>query len=116
MIQIKAFIDERLADPDLSPETIAAAHDISVRCLHQLFDSQEQSVAGWISRRRLEACRRDLLNSALDSYPVSAVGIRWGLKDAGHFSRVFRKAYGVAPKEYRLTRSEILSPETPSTS
>jgi hypothetical protein len=72
LIQVKAFIDERLADPDLSPETIAAAHHLSVRQLNRLFDSQEQSVAGYIRRRRLEGRRHDLLNSALDSYPLSA--------------------------------------------
>lgn len=115
LIQIKAFIDQRLTDPDLSPATIAAAHEISVRDLHKLFEAQQQSVTGWIRCRRLEGSRCDLLNSALDFYPVGAVGARWGFKDASHFSRVFRKAYGVAPGEYRVTRSEFASREGPST-
>lgn len=114
LIQVKAFINERLADPDLSLDTIAAAHQISVHHLHKLFEAQEQSVAGWIRRRRLEGCRGDLLNSALDTYPVSAVGIRWGFKDSSHFSRVFRNAYGVTPGEYRITRSGLTSPESPT--
>lgn len=114
LVQIKAFIEERLSDPDLSPETIAAAHDISVRDLHKLFEAQGQGVAERIRRRRLERCRDDLLNSALDTYPVGAVGTRWGFDDAAGFDRAYRRAYGAVPKEFRMARRELASPETPS--
>jgi AraC-like DNA-binding protein len=98
---IHTFIEQRLADPGLTPEEIAAAHHISVRYLYRLFEPQGHSVAGWIRRRRLERCRRDLLDPALQGRPVSAIAARWGLADAAHFSRAFRAAYGVPPSEYR---------------
>jgi AraC-like DNA-binding protein len=103
--RVHAFIEARLGDPDLSPRMIAAAHYISPRYLYKLFEPQQTSVAGWIRRRRLERCRRDLLDPALADRPVSAIGARWGLANAAHFSRAFRAAYGVAPTEYRLTGS-----------
>lgn len=62
LTRIHAFIEERLSDPALSPATIAAAHHVSLRYLHKLFESLEATVAGWIRRRRLERCRRDLLD------------------------------------------------------
>ena len=34
---------------------------------------------------------------------VSTIASRWGFADAGHFSRSFRKTYGVTPSEYRAT-------------
>jgi AraC-like DNA-binding protein len=105
LASVQNFIDQRLADPDLSPTVIAAANHISLRYLHKLFETQEATVAAWIRRRRLERCRRDLLDPALESWPVSAIAARWGLMDAAHFSRSFRAAYGLSPAEFRLSQS-----------
>jgi AraC-like DNA-binding protein len=101
--RVHGFIEARLGDPGLSPGTIAAAHSISPRYLYKLFETQGTGVAAWIRRRRLERCRRDLLDPALADRPVSAIAARWGLTNAAHFSRAFRAAYGAAPSEYRLT-------------
>jgi AraC-like DNA-binding protein len=110
--RLHGFIEARLGDPGLSPGTIADAHYISPRYLYKLFETQGTSVAGWIRRRRLERCRRDLLNPALADRPVSAIAARWGLTNAAHFSRAFRAAYGAAPSEYRRTGGGD-SPGTP---
>jgi AraC-like DNA-binding protein len=105
LASVQNFIDQRLADPDLSPGVIAAANHISLRYLHKLFETQEATVAAWIRQRRLERCRRDLLDPALEGWPVSAIAARWGLMDATHFSRSFRAAYGLPPAEYRLSQN-----------
>lgn len=101
LARIYAYIEQRLSDPDLSPSTIAAAHHISVRYLHLLFESEPATVAGWIRRRRLERCRQDLRNPALAARPVSAIAARWGFTNPAHFSRAFRAAYGVPPTHER---------------
>jgi AraC-like DNA-binding protein len=101
LLRIRAFVEARLGDPDLSPGSIAAAHYISVRYLHKLFESEETTVAEWIRRRRLDRARRDLLDPARRHEPVGAIGARWGLTDAAQFSRLFRAAYGVPPARYR---------------
>jgi AraC-like DNA-binding protein len=103
LARIHAFIEQRLNDPRLSPAMIAAAHHISLRYLYKLFESEQTTVADWIRRRRLERCRRDLLDPALRTQPVGAIAARWGLTNAAHFSRVFRAAHGVPPGEYRMT-------------
>jgi AraC-like DNA-binding protein len=98
---ITAFILANLSDPDLSPTTVAAAQHISLRSLHQVFHDEGLTVAGWIRSRRLERCRRDLEDAALDSRPVAAIGTRWGFPSAADFSRSFRAAHGIPPAEYR---------------
>ncbi|NRQ39740.1 helix-turn-helix domain-containing protein [Nonomuraea sp. NN258] len=98
LMRVHAFIEQRLCHSDLDPGQVAAAHHVSVRYLHRLFESQQTTVAAWIRRRRLERCREDLADPSLS---VSAVGARWGLPDSAHFSRLFRKAYGMPPQEYR---------------
>jgi AraC-like DNA-binding protein len=98
---VQGFILQHLGDPRLSPGTIAAAHHISLRSLHQLFHDAGLTVAGWIRQRRLECCRRDLADPALASVPVAAVAARWGYSSASDFSRAFRAAHGLPPAEYR---------------
>jgi AraC-like DNA-binding protein len=99
--QVLAFIETRLDDPALSPAGIAAAHHVSVRYLYKLFETEQATVAGWIRRRRLERCRSDLLDPAHRHTPVVSIAERWGFRNAAHFSRSFRAAYGLPPVEYR---------------
>ncbi|AKV85003.1 AraC family transcriptional regulator [Microbacterium sp. 1.5R] len=99
--RIRSYIDRNLASTDLGPATIASAHFISTRHLHGLFQEQGVTVSTWIRTRRLEQCRRDLLDPMLADRPVAAIAARWGFVDAAHFSRAFKSAFGISPSEYR---------------
>jgi AraC-like DNA-binding protein len=99
--RIHALIEQRLGDPSLSPRQVAAAHFISVRYLHKLFETERTTVAEWIRQRRLERCARDLLDSALAHEPVGEIAARWGITNPAHFSRLFRAQFGLSPSEYR---------------
>ncbi|MFK0115338.1 helix-turn-helix domain-containing protein [Streptomyces sp. NPDC090994] len=110
LLRIRAFIDRHLADPGMTPQTIAQAHHISLRYLHKLFEGEEATVGRWIQRRRLEACRRDL--ALHGNATIAAVAHRWGFASAAHFSRVFRAAYGMSPREWRGARD--VPPRVPS--
>ncbi|MFF4414526.1 helix-turn-helix domain-containing protein [Streptosporangium sp. NPDC001559] len=116
--RIHAFIQRYLSDPELCPTGIAAAHQISVRYLHRLFQDQGLSVAAWIRSCRLERCRHDLADPALRLRPVHAIAARWGFANSAHFSRLFRAAYEISPIDYRH-RIHLIGqqePETPSRS
>jgi AraC-like DNA-binding protein len=102
LASVRAFIEEHLGDPGLSPAVIAAAHHISVRYLHKLFETEDRSVAALIRERRLDRSRRDLLDPVLAARPVSATAARWGFVSTAHFHRAFRAAYGLPPGEFRL--------------
>ncbi|MFD4960702.1 helix-turn-helix domain-containing protein [Microbacterium sp. NPDC058389] len=101
MQRIRGHIDRNLASTDLGPASIAAAHFISTRHLHGLFQEQGTTVSTWIRTRRLEQCRRDLVDPILADRPVAAIAARWGFVDAAHFSRAFKSTYGVSPSEFR---------------
>ncbi|WP_069464180.1 helix-turn-helix domain-containing protein [Actinacidiphila rubida] len=100
-LQVKAFVEQHLADPAMTPRTIADAHHISLRSLQQLLAEDGTSPAAWIRHRRLERCRRDLANPVLGAKPVQAVAERWGFGNPAHFSRLFRATYGISPRDYR---------------
>ncbi|MFW3168828.1 helix-turn-helix domain-containing protein [Geodermatophilus sp. CPCC 206100] len=99
--RILLWIEHRLGDPGLSPDAIAAAHHISTRYLHKVFQQQALTVAGYVRARRLELVHRDLGDPARRAEPVSAVARRWGIPDPSHLSKAFRSRYGTSPREHR---------------
>lgn len=103
---IKDYIEHQLADPSLSPSTVAAAHFMSTRRLQYLFEEAGTTVSSWIRQRRLEHARRDLLDPSLADLSLIQISSRWGLADAPHFSRSFKSAFGEAPSEYRRTAEQ----------
>jgi AraC-like DNA-binding protein len=110
LTEVQAFICQHLGEHWLSPADIAAAHHMSLRSLHQLFHDEGLTVAAWIRRRRLEQCRRDLTDPALDARPVAAIAARWGFSSAADFSRSFRAVHGVPPAEYRRFARTVKEP------
>jgi AraC-like DNA-binding protein len=110
--RIDAYIMEHLADPDLGPTCIAAAHFVSTRHLHRLFAHRGGTVAQQIQRLRLERCRRELLDPSADHRSITDVSRRWGFPDLATFSRAFRVVYGMPPRDWRATRSRMSRTET----
>lgn len=105
MQQITAYINSNLGMPGLSPRSIAEANFISTRHLHALFAEMDTTVSAWIRERRLDRCRRDLVDPAQTHRGVASIAAGWGFSDAAHFSRVFRAAYGLSPTELRRQHS-----------
>ncbi len=101
LVRVKDHALRHLADPELSPQTIAAAHHVSVRYLHKLFESEATTLTKWIQTQRLAMCRRDLARPSLRGPGVASVARRWGFTSPAHFSRVFRAAYGMSPSEWQ---------------
>ncbi|MEV5145136.1 helix-turn-helix domain-containing protein [Streptomyces sp. NPDC052727] len=105
LLRVKTYILRNLSDPDLSPATIAAAHFISVRYLHKLFEPEGATVSEWIRTKRLERCCEELLMPPARRPGVAAVAQRWGFVSPSHFSRVFRAAYGMSPREWQTLKT-----------
>jgi AraC-like DNA-binding protein len=101
---VREHVEQHLGDPELDPGRIAAAHFISVRQLHRLFADQDETVARYIRRRRLERCREELLLAGSREVSLTAIAHRSGFTDPGVFGRAFRAAYGVSPSRYRALR------------
>jgi len=91
--------DARLADPGLSPSSLARELTVSLRTLHRSFAEAGEPVAAYIRRRRLERARAELAVPA-GRPDISEVALRWCFADNSHFTRAFRKQYGETPSQF----------------
>ncbi|GHH84940.1 hypothetical protein GCM10018793_51060 [Streptomyces sulfonofaciens] len=102
--RLDTYIESHLGDPELSPKVVAAAHAISVRTLYRIFGESGEGVSKYISDRRLDRYRSDILSNP--DLNLAAAGARWGLPDSKHLSRKYRSRFGESPSE---TRSRLAS-------
>ncbi|MCW5772430.1 MAG: helix-turn-helix domain-containing protein [Rhodospirillaceae bacterium] len=103
-LRITQFINRHLADPALSVVSVAAALGVSVGYLQHAFQATGATVGRYIRQRRLERCREDIANPLRTGEQIREVAMRWGFRDMPHFSRAFKEAFGVAPRDYRAAR------------
>ena len=100
-LQVEAYIRAHIAEADLSHGTVAAAHHMSERTLHRLFDESGQSVTELIRSCRLDGILAELRSPASAADSISRIAGRWGIHDMPHFTRSFRARYGMPPSEAR---------------
>jgi AraC-like DNA-binding protein len=97
------YIIENLAKPDLSPKLIAAHIGVSLRHLYRLFVQENLSINKYIQLKRLERVKTDLLDKRNKQSSITQLALKWGFWDGAHFSKIFKKTYGISPKEFRET-------------
>jgi AraC-like DNA-binding protein len=109
LLEIKSFIHQHLADPNLSSFTIAEALNISKSYLYLLFQGENTTVNRTIWDLRLEKCRADLANPLHSHRTITEIAFAWGFNNSTHFSRLFKDHYGVSARAYRYERELIES-------
>lgn len=95
----RRYIHANLKSPDLGPDAICAAMQLSRRKLYYLFE-RRGGVASYIRRRRLLACH-DAIVDAADHRFVSTIAYDYGFTNAAQFSRNFLAEFGYSPTEAR---------------
>jgi AraC family transcriptional regulator, positive regulator of tynA and feaB len=98
---IHRAIDARLQNTDLTPERIAERVGISVRQANRLLGTQGSSLMRLVQTKRLARCRHALEDPRQIHRSVSDIALGWGFSDLTHFSRSFKRAYGILPSDLR---------------
>jgi AraC-like DNA-binding protein len=104
--RVQVYVSQHLFDAQLTPATIAWAHNVSVRQIYKAFAEAGLSLEQWIIDRRLEAARTRLTSAEGRRRSIAAVARACGFRDASHFARRFRAAYGMTPHEWQRLSAE----------
>jgi AraC-like DNA-binding protein len=100
--QMLTFIETHYMD-SISLEDIADSAHISIseclRCFHSLNNSTPMQ---YVMETRLSKSRDLLITTDLKITEIAGL---CGVQDAGYFTRIFRKTYGLTPVQYRKKHS-----------
>ena len=99
--RIKRFVREHLRDPALDVDMVSQGVGLSTRYIHKLFSSEPERLMKWVWAERIEGACKEIEKTALRRKAISHIAFSWGFSGPAHFSRSFRKRYGVSPVEYR---------------
>lgn len=104
--QIRTYIETSYSDPELSLDRVSEAVGINGKYASQLFKEEFKiNYSEFVAGLRLHKASRLLLET---DAPVQEVAREVGYLHAISFGRVFKKATGLSPGEYRKSKREPL--------
>ena len=98
---VRDLVASRLADRRLSPDFAAGVLGVSRRRLYYACSRELGPLAGYIRRCRLERASALLRDPAWSDASIAEISRSCGFEDQAHFSRLFRRAYGIPPVRAR---------------
>ncbi|MFK2890806.1 helix-turn-helix domain-containing protein [Dyella flagellata] len=98
LCRIKAYVHNHLYSNELSPDKILGAFPLARPTLYRMFE-HEGGLHAYIRNCRLREAAEALLSSP--SSRMTDMASKLGFNSHPDFTRAFRRAYGVAPLEFR---------------
>jgi len=98
---VKRHVDLHLADPGLSPASVASALGISRRQLHRLFEPSGSTFGRYVLRQRLLRCRDTVAGATGTGRSVVDIAFGWGFNSMATFYRAFVSEFGSSPAMLR---------------
>ena len=96
--QVRRYVESNLHDPDLSPDGVLASLHLSRASVYRMFE-HEGGLAAYIRNRRLRVAADELVR--FPHMEVQDIASGLGFNDASSFTRAFRRAFEIAPRELR---------------
>lgn len=94
--QVRRHVETHLHDPNLSPDSVLASLHLSRASVYRIFE-HEGGLAAYIRNRRLRMAADELVR--FPHMEVQDVASGLGFNDASSFTRAFRRAFDIAPRE-----------------
>jgi AraC-like DNA-binding protein len=99
LARVKSVIRGRLTNPDLTLNDVARGCGLSLRYVHDLFQEDGRTAREYLTEVRLQQARHMLETASSGSTTVTNVSLACGFVNSSHFSTVFRRAFGVSPRD-----------------
>lgn len=113
LMAVQRHIDQRLGDFDLGVASLCARFGLSRTSLFRLFE-ELGGVRSYIQRRRLLACFRALCEPRNRTRLIFDIALDYGFANPSHLSVLFRRHFGMSPREVRETAGDRFPPEGPA--
>jgi AraC-like DNA-binding protein len=101
MSEITRYINQNFSNPDLNAKLVATSCGISVRYLCYLLKERGLSLSSLIWEKRIVTAWQWLKDERMRHYSICEIAYLVGFKSSAHFSRMFKKHYGQAPRQFR---------------
>lgn len=102
MARLRNLIRANLGSARLGPKRLCQMAGVTRAQLYRLFEPHG-GVAQFIQRERLDAAYRALTDPN-DARGISDIAEALGLFDPSSFSRMFRRTFGISPRDLRMAR------------
>jgi AraC family transcriptional regulator, positive regulator of tynA and feaB len=100
----KRFIERNVSNEQLDIDAVAKAMGTSTRYITRLFANEGTTIMRYLWHLRLERAK-SMLADPKSPLRINEVAWQCGFASAAHFSRMFKKVFGVNPKEARRQAS-----------
>jgi AraC-like DNA-binding protein len=97
---VRAFVDQSIASPLLNANTLAQRFRVSRRQMYRLF-AGDGGVEAYIQARRLQRSMQALTDPLQSGRGIGEIALGLGFTSDAHFSRAFRRTFGMTPSEAR---------------
>jgi AraC family transcriptional regulator, positive regulator of tynA and feaB len=108
-----AYIDSRLADPDLTPAEVASYVGVSERYLRSVLASEGESFSSYVLGQRLQRCAQLLADAGWRDRTITQIAFHSGFSNVTYFGQAFKARFGMTPSDYRLGRARLTRGEGP---
>lgn len=98
--RVRLYIEQNLHRDDLAPLMLAKELGVSRSQLYRAFEKLG-GVCHYLRQRRLRRCLQALCDVSNSGRHIVDLACEHGFADEAHFSRLFRKAFGLSPRAAR---------------
>lgn len=103
LVAIKLDIGKSLGRTDLSVGTLARRHGVTPRYIQKLFEREGVTFTEYVIERRLAEARRMLADPRFADHGIGDIAASCGFGNLPHFTRSFRRRFGMTPSDARQT-------------
>ncbi len=98
--EVLGYVDTNFLEATLTPRRIADQLGISTRYVQIIFAEMGTTPSAYIQSRRLDHAAQQLAHTRRDA-AVTDIAYDSGFNDLSTFCRVFRRKFGISPRDYR---------------
>jgi len=99
--RVSETLRDRCHEQELDPSAVAASLGLSRRYIHVLFAAAGTTFSHELYNCRLQRAQRLLRDRRYDGVGIAEIAWNCGFSEPSHFTRRFRKCFGVPPTAYR---------------